>query len=241
LPTLNALISKNREPTNLLAYSVACMLRFLTPKSLSNNGIFTGKFPFLSQLESKNTKFSYGSNLKVNLDEGEYQFRNDYDPSIPDKLFNISNDFLESKCENSRIFNLLAEDVFKFKDYTNVLLSSWLKNVNFWYFYILEQESKPNLSNHLEILNKALDDSYWIKEKDLDETIKNCVNTTPAIDVHTHLFPSTHGESLFLYGIDEMLTYHYLVAEYFQTAPLDMTPQSKLIEYLNLKKIKTIS
>ena len=40
--------------------------------------------------------------------------------------------------------------------------------------------------------------------------------------VHTHLFPESHG-SLMLWGVDELLTYHYLVAEFFQTAPLDLT------------------
>jgi hypothetical protein len=47
--------------------------------------------------------------------------------------------------------------------------------------------------------------------------------------VHTHLFPDTHGE-LMLWGIDELLTYHYLVAEYFQTGklPLDSNCQFSL-------------
>jgi hypothetical protein len=38
------------------------------------------------------------------------------------------------------------------------------------------------------------------------------------VDLHTHLFPPSHGQ-LMLWGIDELLTYHYLIAEYFQTAP----------------------
>jgi mannitol-1-phosphate/altronate dehydrogenase len=43
------------------------------------------------------------------------------------------------------------------------------------------------------------------------------------IDLHTHLLPPTHGP-LCLWGIDELLTYHYLVAEYFMTAPANVTP-----------------
>lgn len=38
------------------------------------------------------------------------------------------------------------------------------------------------------------------------------------VDLHTHLFPPSHGR-LMLWGIDELLTYHYLIAEFFQTAP----------------------
>ena len=39
-------------------------------------------------------------------------------------------------------------------------------------------------------------------------------------DIHTHLFPPNHGD-LLLWGIDEMLTYHYLMAELF-TDPLGL-------------------
>eukprot|EP00435_Cladocopium_sp_Y103_P062603 s748_g24.t1 len=36
--------------------------------------------------------------------------------------------------------------------------------------------------------------------------------------VHTHLFPTSHGERLMQYGIDAMLTYHYLVSEYLASS-----------------------
>jgi len=46
------------------------------------------------------------------------------------------------------------------------------------------------------------------------------------IDVHTHLFPPHHGECL-LWGIDNLLTYHYLVAELFVVVGVDVaTPES---------------
>jgi hypothetical protein len=220
------LIAKNREPSTLLAYSVASMLRFLTPtSSLSKNGVFTGKLPVLAHPLTKDRSFSYGSNLEVNLALGEYQFRNDCDPNVPSELFKIAQDFSDSSSCANQIITLLA-DILKFEDAKNGLVNLWLHRVSFWYFYILKEERKPNPSTHLEILNQAIKEGYWIKEKHLEETIKYYVNTTPAIDLHTHLFPSSH-ENLFLYGIDELLTYHYLVAEYFQTASVDMTPESK--------------
>ncbi len=43
------------------------------------------------------------------------------------------------------------------------------------------------------------------------------VNSMPVMDVHTHLFPSEFNE-LCLYGIDELLTYHYLTAETLRSA-----------------------
>jgi hypothetical protein len=51
------------------------------------------------------------------------------------------------------------------------------------------------------------------------------VAASEVIDLHTHILPPSHG-SLCLWGIDELLTYHYLVAEYFMTAPESMTPES---------------
>ncbi|NPV81129.1 MAG: glucuronate isomerase [Firmicutes bacterium] len=46
----------------------------------------------------------------------------------------------------------------------------------------------------------------------LREVVSNAVSKARITDVHTHIFPPTFGD-LFLWGIDELLTYHYLVAE----------------------------
>lgn len=40
---------------------------------------------------------------------------------------------------------------------------------------------------------------------------------TPVTDIHTHLFAPIFGD-LLLYGVDEMLTYHYLIAEVMRVA-----------------------
>ena len=50
------------------------------------------------------------------------------------------------------------------------------------------------------------------------------VGAAMVVDLHTHLLPPSHG-ILCSWGIDELLTYHYLVAEYFITAPSEMTPE----------------
>jgi hypothetical protein len=42
----------------------------------------------------------------------------------------------------------------------------------------------------------------------VDEAVKH----TPAYDLHTHLYPASFG-SLMLWGFDELVTYHYLIAE----------------------------
>ena len=49
----------------------------------------------------------------------------------------------------------------------------------------------------------------------LQTTISEVVHTQSIIDIHTHLFSQPFGE-LLLWGIDELLTYHYLIAEVFR-------------------------
>jgi hypothetical protein len=54
------------------------------------------------------------------------------------------------------------------------------------------------------------------------EAVEQAVSECTITDIHTHLFPPAHGD-LLLWGVDELLTYHYLVAELFATAPEAMS------------------
>jgi hypothetical protein len=58
-----------------------------------------------------------------------------------------------------------------------------------------------------------------IAEGKLGPLVARIVDETPILDIHTHLYPPEFGP-LLLWGIDEVLTYHYLVAEVFRVAPL---------------------
>jgi hypothetical protein len=49
----------------------------------------------------------------------------------------------------------------------------------------------------------------------LDKTVRAVVAETPIQDIHTHLYDPAFGD-LLLWGIDELLVYHYLVAESFR-------------------------
>jgi hypothetical protein len=49
----------------------------------------------------------------------------------------------------------------------------------------------------------------------LTRQVEQIVEATPAYDIHTHLYDPALGE-LLLWGIDDLLTYHYLVAEVFR-------------------------
>lgn len=50
----------------------------------------------------------------------------------------------------------------------------------------------------------------------LRRQVEEIVNATPVVDMHTHLFAPEFDE-MGLFGIDELLTYHYLIAETFRS------------------------
>ena len=63
----------------------------------------------------------------------------------------------------------------------------------------------------------------------ISQAVEDVLAETPFIDIHTHLFAPSFGK-LGLWGIDELLTYHYLEAEFFRSSRT--TPQ----EYFGLSK-----
>src|SRR5260370_26287904 len=60
----------------------------------------------------------------------------------------------------------------------------------------------------------------WNTSK-LLSAVEGKLAATPFIDMHTHLFMPSLGK-LGLWGIDELLTYHYLEAELFRSS--DISP-----------------
>lgn len=57
--------------------------------------------------------------------------------------------------------------------------------------------------------------SQPIAREKLAAVVEEILAATPVLDIHTHLFPAPFGE-LGLWGIDDLLTYHYLEAELFR-------------------------
>jgi hypothetical protein len=68
-----------------------------------------------------------------------------------------------------------------------------------------------------------------LKDAQIPSTVNDALATAPILDIHTHLFSPAFGK-IGLWGIDELLTYHYLEAEFFRSS--DTTPQ----EYWALSK-----
>ena len=54
--------------------------------------------------------------------------------------------------------------------------------------------------------------------KKINADIAGVLARTPLVDIHTHLYDPALG-SVLLWGVDELLTYHYLVAEVFRARP----------------------
>jgi hypothetical protein len=53
----------------------------------------------------------------------------------------------------------------------------------------------------------------------IHSAVENVLRTTPVIDMHTHLFAPSFG-SIGLWGIDDLVTYHYLEAELFRSSAI---------------------
>ena len=75
----------------------------------------------------------------------------------------------------------------------------------------------------------ALSSAGLLNGEQIQSAVEDALSSTQFIDVHTHLFSPAFGD-LGLWGIDELLTYHYLEAEFFRSS--DTTPE----RYWNLSK-----
>src|SRR3990172_5102200 len=57
------------------------------------------------------------------------------------------------------------------------------------------------------------------ESRNIRELVRKVVQETTVLDMHTHIYPPAFGK-LLLWGVDELLTYHYLAAELFRYAGL---------------------
>ena len=54
----------------------------------------------------------------------------------------------------------------------------------------------------------------------LQIVLSDILESVKITDIHTHIYPAEFKE-LSLWGIDELLTYHYLAAEFFRFSSMD--------------------
>ena len=55
-----------------------------------------------------------------------------------------------------------------------------------------------------------------VQKSEIRNSVEKAVLEAPIVDMHTHLYPPSFN-GLLLWGIDELLTYHYLIAEVMRT------------------------
>ena len=58
-----------------------------------------------------------------------------------------------------------------------------------------------------------------VTHESLAQAVSDVVSSMPVVDMHTHLFPAQLAD-LNCWGIDEILTYHYLIAEFFRSTTI---------------------
>ena len=75
-----------------------------------------------------------------------------------------------------------------------------------------------------------------IQPSDLERIVRDAVERQPVVDMHTHLYSPAFGtpmggksgksdpNGMLLWGVDELLTYHYLVAEVYRVVPATKLP-----------------
>ncbi len=96
----------------------------------------------------------------------------------------------------------------------------------------MQQERVPDVRT--ELLKStgqipASSDGNYLTAAQIPSTVEDVLAATQFVDIHTHLFAPAFGK-LGLWGIDELLTYHYLEAEFFRSS--DTTPE----EYWSFSK-----
>src|SRR5580700_135075 len=78
--------------------------------------------------------------------------------------------------------------------------------------------ASPNSTSQTSISS----DGDLITEAQIRSAVEDVLTSTPFVDIHTHLYSPAFGK-MGLWGIDELLTYHYLEAELFRSS--DISPE----------------
>src|SRR3954454_3571290 len=75
-----------------------------------------------------------------------------------------------------------------------------------------------------------------LSKSQIASAVTDALKKQPIVDMHTHTYPPTFGtpvpnatgdvdkKGLLLWGVDELLTYHYLVAEVYRIVPATKLP-----------------
>ncbi|KAG7378210.1 hypothetical protein PHYBOEH_000458 [Phytophthora boehmeriae] len=206
------------RPSVFMAFATAVALRYLTPWQVDSKrdeaNIFVGQMdpiqdgaPIFSLTEKT---WSYDTGLSANLSTGN---SHDFPKSAR----------AESSSEvSSGVGVAVASVLSSVKDFdlSKDVYGTFAADVAALYQRLVsgKQTAMETLS---DILRNHHTTEYLATKEEVATFVREAVATVQVIDVHTHLFPPTHGK-LMLWGVNELLTYHYLVAEFLQTASMQV-------------------
>ena len=83
-----------------------------------------------------------------------------------------------------------------------------------------DSSTQGNEYNSTDISKQSAVINTVSSRQELEYVINKAVYSTEVTDIHTHLYSECFNK-LFLYGVDELLTYHYLVAETMRHLDID--------------------
>jgi hypothetical protein len=236
------------RPSVFMAFATALILRSLTPTqadSRKENGskVFVGamdsiqdRTPIYSTTEKT---WVYANGLTANVSTGKYEFMDGEKGQTAELLWKTSQSVLGARKSSSHDFPksdraepssevssgvgvAVASVLSSVKgfDLTNEVYASFAADVAALYQRLVSGKQTA-LATLEDVLRNHQTSEYLATTEEVAAFVREAVASVQIIDVHTHLFPPSHGK-LMLWGVDELLTYHYLVAEYLQTAPMQV-------------------
>eukprot|EP00698_Gefionella_okellyi_P013339 TRINITY_DN3644_c0_g1_i4.p1 TRINITY_DN3644_c0_g1~~TRINITY_DN3644_c0_g1_i4.p1 ORF type:complete len:918 (-),score=152.77 TRINITY_DN3644_c0_g1_i4:306-3059(-) len=220
LPSMLSAITAGRYPTTRMAYAVAVMLRFLTPRGeqpRQDENVFCGQMDPVTNTAPLPGPFVYTTGLSADLSTGVYEFR-DADGTVP-RLLQAVTPF----CNPATLQTLVASVLNLVPGFNADLpaFADLVCRVSRLYGRMIQGE--PALQVLKEVHTSRC--VFPLQRHNVANVVREAVQNVRVIDLHTHLFPAAHGQ-LMLWGIDELLTYHYLVAETFMTARTSLTEEA---------------
>ncbi|OQR91187.1 hypothetical protein ACHHYP_04917 [Achlya hypogyna] len=211
-PLAVANLEANTEPSALFALATALLFRFLTPspdsKALATDRgpIFTGFMDAVAPQAGR--AWTYVGDLTADTETAAYTFR-DGDGAVPTALH-------RAESASAAIMAVLGR--VRDCDLTRPAVLHFVADVAALYNRLLSTPATVVLEDVLARFGATSATALKSPEA-IAASVERHISSMSVIDMHTHLFPPTH-EELMLWGIDALLTYHYLVAEYLATAPV---------------------
>ena len=207
----HALLAPDAAPSALMQFAVACMLRFLWPAARGEGAAaFAGAMAAAREEEASAAAGAYPGG-RYSYAEGRYDFV-DGGGAVSSALLGGAG---PAEAVALALRGCLDADA---PPAASAKLRGFQKGVE----ALLLRLGAPGgaageapLALLAELLEARL--RAPLGGGELAEAVREEVRRCQVVDLHTHLLPPSHG-GLFLSGIDELLTYHYLVAEFFQTA-----------------------